>query len=140
MIHLRYSKTSRGPGYWKLNSSALGEDEFKIGIKDVFKNTIEEYENINDKGLIWDLCKIRFKEFSINYCTEKARNKRCAIEPIEKEISNIDNIISLEKRTGDNCNKLKELRKTLKDGFFIYFFIHHIQSHTFIHSNYILSL
>ena len=42
-------------------SSARGEDEFKIGIKDLFKNTIEEYENINDKGLIWDLCNIRFK-------------------------------------------------------------------------------
>ena len=44
VIHLRSSETSRGPGYWKLNSSALGEDELKIGIKDLFKNTIEEYE------------------------------------------------------------------------------------------------
>ena len=26
VIHLRSSITSRGPGYWKLNSSALGED------------------------------------------------------------------------------------------------------------------
>ena len=114
VIHSRSSKTSRGPGYWKLNSSALNDDELKIGIKDIFKNTIEEYENINDKGLIWDLCKIRFKEFSISYCTEKARRKICSIEPIEKEISHIDNIIALEKQTGENCNKLKELRKTLK--------------------------
>ena len=52
VIHLWSSKTSRGPGYWKLNGSAVGEDEFKISNKDLFKNTIEEYENINDKGLI----------------------------------------------------------------------------------------
>ena len=61
VIHLRSSKTSKGPGYRRLNSSAPIENKFKIGNKDVFKNTIEEYENINDKGLIWDLSKVRFK-------------------------------------------------------------------------------
>ena len=42
VIHLRSRKTARGPGYCKLNSSALNDDEFKIGIKAIFKNTIEE--------------------------------------------------------------------------------------------------
>ena len=88
----------------------------KITIQNIFNDTIEEYSNISDKGLIWDLCTIRFKEYSTNYCTNKARSKRSKIEPLEKAIAFIDHSIATKTHKGDN-QEIKELRKTLKQKY-----------------------
>ena len=61
----------RGKGYWKINNSVLKDYSYKKSIIEIFKQTINEYKDIATKRNMWDLCKIRFKEFSIKYCIEK---------------------------------------------------------------------
>jgi len=66
----------RGKGYWKLNTSILKETNYTQSVKNLIVNTIDEYNHCSDidKSLIWDLIKIRVKEFSIMYCSNRIKN------------------------------------------------------------------
>ena len=80
----------RGHGYWKLNTQLLSETNYKEGVKKIFNNTRQEFENILSKRMLWDLCKIRIKEFSITYSIKrKQANKNKTLE-IENKIKDID--------------------------------------------------
>lgn len=37
-IIVKIDKLDRGPGYWKLNTSHLENDEYREGIKNIFKD------------------------------------------------------------------------------------------------------
>ena len=68
---------SRGPGYWKLNVSVLNEELYREGIRDIIKETFLEYFDIHqiEKSMIWELLKIRVKEFSIKYCSVRKQKR-----------------------------------------------------------------
>ena len=62
---------------------------------------------------IWELCKIRFKEFSIAFSINRAKNFKTKLTNIEKEIHDID--ISLACSNTDN--DIIEQRKKLKSEY-----------------------
>ena len=103
----------RGKGYWKINNSVLKDDSYKKSIIEIFKQTINEYKDIATKRNMWDLCKIRFKEFSIKYCIEKKRGTVNLLKGLEDEINQLDNCI-LQQR---NNVTLIENRKILKQKY-----------------------
>ncbi len=81
----------RGRGYWKLNTSILKDVEYKHEVSSIIKNTIAEYSNVPaHKRYIWDLIKIKIKEFSIKYCIIKKRKRVSRIAEIENRILAID--------------------------------------------------
>ena len=56
----------RGPGYWKLNTEYLNNDDFVQGINDTVDTVICEYKDeCVNKRIMWDILKIRIKEYSI---------------------------------------------------------------------------
>ena len=61
-LNVNYNK---GPGYWKLNISWLENQEYIDSVIDIIKNTVKDELN---PYMIWDLCKIKIKEFSIKFC------------------------------------------------------------------------
>ena len=85
---------TRGKGYWKLNTSIIGEQDYKDGIRVLIKETMEEY--CEDKQVLWEIIKIRVREFSIKYCIIRKRN-------------NIDSLRNLEL-------KLKTIKEALNEG------------------------
>ena len=64
----------RGRGYWKLNNNILHDISFKNKIRQIFRTTVQEYAEESPvlKPQVWELCKIRFKEFTIKYSSNKA--------------------------------------------------------------------
>lgn len=85
---------TRGPGYWKMNTSILKDNIYRDDIEKLMKDTIEEYSEIESKRVIWDLCKIRIKEYSIRFCIDKARKENSDFEKLNIKLNEIDSKIA----------------------------------------------
>ena len=85
LIHLNLDKSDRGPGRWKLNTSILNDKTYKDKIRRLLMETQEEYKNIS-KQLLWEICKIKIREFSITYCKHKQHVKRSLMKELEEKI------------------------------------------------------
>ena len=57
---------SRGSVFWKLNRKWLEDELYRNNIESIIQTAC--YNNIHlEDDLIWDLCEIKIKEFSIKY-------------------------------------------------------------------------
>ena len=72
-LSLKKEDSQRGPGFWKLNSQLLSEDEYKVGIRKVIGNVYDNPEMFRDSRMTFDFLKFKIMEFSINY--SKARKQ-----------------------------------------------------------------
>ncbi len=108
---LKIIHKERGPGYWKLNTSILNDKEYQHGIKHTIQKTKDEYSNILTSGHLWDLCKIRIKEYSIKYCVAKAKQKRNLYNQLDSHINEIDAEIMI---SNDNIEFLVNERAEVK--------------------------
>ena len=102
---LKIHPQKRGKGYWKLNCSYL----YLQNIKDMFIDTTNEYQNCPNH-FVWDLFKIRVKEFSIKYGIHAAKMKNKTIMEIQNNIDDFDQRIV----KNPNDNELRDQRNILK--------------------------
>jgi hypothetical protein len=113
ILSIRCSEKKRGRGYWKLNTSILAEEKYRNEIREIITNTIKDHNDIEnlDKGLIWELIKIRVKEFSIQYCCHRSKRNEIETKILESKLIMIDNDLKV------NCNDeaLKLSRKFIKE-------------------------
>ena len=110
MMCLKLGDKKRGKGYWKLNISVLNEEGYKDKVRNIIRHTREEYQGEIDKEIIWELIKIRVKEFSIRYCCIRSSIQVSDIKKLEEKISMLDKEIS---KSGQE--DLVAERKTLKE-------------------------
>ena len=68
-IKIALHSNPRGPGCWKLNTSFLTDIDYVIQIRDAITKTHEEYQydDIINKGLLWEMMKLKIREQSIKY-------------------------------------------------------------------------
>ena len=110
---VRAGESVFGPGYWRLNSSVLEQDEFAasfvvffrglVGIRSLYPGVMEW----------WEVVKERIREFTVRYCRRKAREAR-------REVLRLQRLLELEYAIGNDggtvdqraCDSLKaELRE-----------------------------
>ena len=113
LIVIQGTGKKRGPGFWKLNSTVLHDELYVSEIKNIFSDTLEEYMCCNKRD-IWDMCKIRFKDYTIRYCTSKRQHSRDDCKEIEDGISKIDELISKKRKNDRDIISLKISRDLLK--------------------------
>ena len=70
------SDNRRGSGYWKLNSALLESEAYRQGVVALIKDTFSTFENILNPNMLWDICKINIKEFSIKYAIRMSRERK----------------------------------------------------------------
>jgi len=58
-------ENSRGPGYWKLNTTLLANEEYKKMINDKLPIWLEEAKDLKDRRSIWDWIKFNIRNDSI---------------------------------------------------------------------------
>ena len=60
-IEINFYTNPRGPGFWKLNSSLLGEIDYVNDIKSSIAKTVHQYENDEtvDELLLWEMIKLQ---------------------------------------------------------------------------------
>ena len=77
-----------------------------------FRSTVNEYKDILDKRMLWDIFKIKLKELSSAYCKLRSKSKKTEVglaiindrfEQIEKDIN-----------SGNNTDKIKTERAEQK--------------------------
>ena len=64
-----------GPSHWKFNSSLLDDATYIHLITSKYSDWLNEFKDVNDKRVLWDLIKYRIRQVSIKYSKEKAREK-----------------------------------------------------------------
>ena len=89
-------ENKRGKGYWKLNNSLLNDEEYVEGISVVLKETHNEYGDLNSKRLIWEIFKIKVKEFSIKYSVNQYKNNTENIKITQEKLDKLTK--NLEKK------------------------------------------
>ena len=99
-------------GYWKINNSILNNKAYIESIENIFHNTINEYHMCPKRDVL-DLCKIRFKDYSIRHCTELNLKRKNEISEIEQKITNLDKILIHDR----NNTNIKKTRDNLKSRF-----------------------
>lgn len=121
-IILNINNNMRGPGVWKLNTNILNDSIYKEKIKILIQGVKEKY-NFLSKQMLWEICKIKIREYTIGYCTKKQKTKKSIIKQIENEIeqkeeelvaSNYDHKILQEKNS--KVDKLHTLVEEQKVG------------------------
>ena len=101
-LHLqaRFNKQRRGPGFWKFNSSLLKDDNYVNALRkniDLFK---AKYENVEDKGLKWDLIKMEIRGFTVKYAKTKAKRRKNEELTLQNKINEL--LLSLERNPNNN--------------------------------------
>ncbi len=113
VMYIELKDKPRGKGYWKLNVSVLEEKNYVDNVREIMKDTLIEYQNQAEKSLIWELVKIRIKEFSIRYCTSRVSKKVTEMKQLESSIHILDSKIQLEPHNEEYVTERKILKQTL---------------------------
>ena len=93
IMTLMLSERKRGKGYWKLNVIVLKEDGYRKNISDLIKHTMAEYADQVDSSMVWELIKVRVKEFSVKYCCKRSNEQNIVIDLLETKINALDKLI-----------------------------------------------
>ena len=113
LINIVFKVTStenRGQGFWKFNASLLRDQEYVRRIKECIHECKIRYEDINNKGLIWDAVKCDIRTSTISYASYKAKETKKVEQDLLKRIN------CLEKSLGEATNNMTEY-KNLKTEF-----------------------
>ena len=84
------NKDVRGPGFWKFNASLLDDGDYCEYIKGMIEKLKEEYNNVPDLSLKWDLIKMEIRSASIAYSKTQARLKRQFEKDLTEEMKNLE--------------------------------------------------
>ena len=71
-IDLNLESNPKGSGRWTLNTSISEDHTYKQNIQEITKAVTNDYRCLC-KQMQWEICKIKVREFSIQYCTKKNR-------------------------------------------------------------------
>ena len=77
----------------------------------LFRSTVNEYKDILDKRMLWDLFKIKLKELSSAYCKLRSKSKKTEVAIINDRFEQIEKDIN----SGNNTDKIKTERAELKE-------------------------
>jgi exonuclease III len=98
----------RGPSFWRFNASLLKDIVYIEKIKEGFREAMIKYQDIEDKGLKWDLIKMELRSSTICYSKIKAKAMR---ENIKETMIKVD---KLEKEININPSEEKLIEYKMK--------------------------
>ena len=101
----------RGPGFWKLNTSFLSEDNYVTKIQNTIQDTKSEYANNPSvsPALLWEMIKLKIREASLLYAKQKKKERADQADKLEKIINNLE-------RTLEDKSIERQLREQLLDA------------------------
>ena len=85
-------KQKFGPSYWKFNASLLNYLEFMLMINQKLPDWREEFSDVSDKRVLWDLVKYRIRQVTIKYSKEKAHVRRDKLANAESLLKQYEEI------------------------------------------------
>ena len=74
----------RGPAFWKFNSNLVNDPEYCQLINANYNVWLEEFNEVLDERVLWDLIKYRIRQCAIKYSKTKARQRKAKLHEIEE--------------------------------------------------------
>jgi exodeoxyribonuclease-3 len=103
----------RGPGFWKFNSALLRDEVYIDATRALIENLKEQYSDIQNHGLKWDLIKSEIRQSTINYCKTQARIRREAEN--ELKIQYLEAATCFEKNSNnENLEALENIKEQIE--------------------------
>ena len=110
IAEVQFTQVKRGPYYWKFNNSLLKDIEYVNGVHELIDGLLGDMEQSeNDYQLLWDLCKIRIREFSIQFSKEKAKQFKSRIHWLSSKVDDLHKKIA---QSPGNMTLVNEMEKT----------------------------
>ena len=69
-------QSKRGPGFWKFNNSLLTDKSYVELITKNIPEYVTKYQDLEDKGLLWEMIKMEIRATTIIFAKRKARQQR----------------------------------------------------------------
>ena len=69
-------ENKRGPSFWKFNSILINDQDYCNLLRSEYKNWLEEFKEVNDKRVLWDLINYKIRQRTIICSKAKARKKK----------------------------------------------------------------
>ena len=73
----------RDPSFWKFNSTLVNDSDYRFLLDENIKNWLEEFKQVVDKRVLWDLLKYKIQLFTIKYSKEKAHSRKAKDKDLE---------------------------------------------------------
>ena len=99
-------KQPHGPSYWRFNSSLLEDSSYVERISLKYSEWLDEFKEVADKRVLWDLVKYRIRSFTIKYSKEKAKERRARLAEAEKKVKRCE-LICDNDPSPNNVNDLE---------------------------------
>ena len=100
----------KGPGFWKLNTSLLTNDDYVDMIKNELPSWIDEGNELSDSRSKWDWIKYNIRKSSIEFSKKAAKTRREKENNLNTEYQN--SVINFQ---NNPCEDNKESMEKLKD-------------------------
>ena len=98
-----------GPSYWKFNASLLEDSVFCKLIAESVPEWREEFKEVTDKRVLWDIIKYRIRQVTIKYSKGKANARRQKLKEIEDLLKKCEEDCSVSP-SPENIGKLENIR------------------------------
>ena len=80
--------SKRGPSFWKFNCSLVNDNNYCDLLDTNIKSWLEEFKDVVDRRVLWDLLKYKIRQLTISYSKTKARNRRAKLNELEEKLQN----------------------------------------------------
>ena len=110
---------THGPSFWKFNVSLLNNGNYVALINNNFPVWLEEFKDVADPRLFWDLIKYKIRQVTITYSKEKARERKAKLSETEEKLQHCQELCDEEDPSTENMKKL-EILKTEYDLLYDY--------------------
>ena len=65
----------KGPNFWKFNSNLINNSAYCELLTTEYANWLEEFKEVQDKRVLWDLITYKIRQQTIRYIKTKARER-----------------------------------------------------------------
>ena len=69
----------KGPNFWKFNSNLVNYSAYCELLTTEYASWLEEFKEVQDKRVLWDLIKYKIRQQTIRYSKTKARERRAKL-------------------------------------------------------------
>ena len=100
---------SKGPGYWKLNSSCLSDPDYITLVREVVQRVRRDFSDCSSQ-LIWDICKIQIREASIAFSKMKSRERHQKLNTLKSQLRQVEEKLSSDRNNNELLNKFQDTK------------------------------
>ena len=76
----------KGPNFWKFNSNLVNDSAYCELLTSEYANWLEEFKEVQDKRVLWDLIKYKIRPQTIRNSKTKAPERRAKLQILENEL------------------------------------------------------